>query len=279
MSKVNITRVSLEDAIRRKGEGKTDRDRLRREEAAGIEPEKGPDAASETTGLAAPGCRRHRVLQVAGPGLPDADQRGTPQLHEVAQVITGKCRQNVSPGRSSGQSGFDGSVSGKSETVWTSRPGFPGRRVQESLARQAIAATAVTDSNDRNSKRSVADQAQQPEVDGLLEPEVFNAEPTSGHPGLTGITGRRKAIARLPSGPPCNWRDMTLVLSCSSSRDLDHPVRARLPGRQVNGIDHPNCNAQSLSVLKQRDPPKNDRGGPVDDSCRRAEPGALRLQC
>ena len=43
MNKDKITRVSLEDAIRRKGEGKTDRDRLRREEAAGIEPEKDPD--------------------------------------------------------------------------------------------------------------------------------------------------------------------------------------------------------------------------------------------
>ena len=43
MNKENITRITLEDAIRRKGEGKTDWERLRREEAAGIEPAKDPD--------------------------------------------------------------------------------------------------------------------------------------------------------------------------------------------------------------------------------------------
>ncbi len=43
MKRENITRVTLEDAIRRKSEGKTDWERLRREEAAGIEPEKDPD--------------------------------------------------------------------------------------------------------------------------------------------------------------------------------------------------------------------------------------------
>ncbi|MCY3878023.1 MAG: BrnA antitoxin family protein [Rhodobacteraceae bacterium] len=43
MKTENITRITLEDAIRRKGEGKTDWERLRREEAAGIEPEKDPD--------------------------------------------------------------------------------------------------------------------------------------------------------------------------------------------------------------------------------------------
>ena len=43
MNKENITRITLEDAIRRKGEGKTDWERLRREEAAGIEPERDSD--------------------------------------------------------------------------------------------------------------------------------------------------------------------------------------------------------------------------------------------
>ena len=43
MNKENIKRITLEDAIRRKGEGMTDWERLRREEAAGIEPEKDPD--------------------------------------------------------------------------------------------------------------------------------------------------------------------------------------------------------------------------------------------
>ena len=38
-----ITRITLEDAARRKSEGKTDWERLRREEAAGIEPEKDAD--------------------------------------------------------------------------------------------------------------------------------------------------------------------------------------------------------------------------------------------
>lgn len=43
MSKDNITRVTPQDATRRKSEGKTDWERLRREEAAGIEPERDPD--------------------------------------------------------------------------------------------------------------------------------------------------------------------------------------------------------------------------------------------
>ena len=43
MNRENITRITLEEAIRRKGEEKTDWERLRREEAAGIEPEKDPD--------------------------------------------------------------------------------------------------------------------------------------------------------------------------------------------------------------------------------------------
>ena len=43
MNKENITKITMEDAIHRKGEGKTDWERLRREEAAGIEPEKDPD--------------------------------------------------------------------------------------------------------------------------------------------------------------------------------------------------------------------------------------------
>ena len=45
MTNDNITRVTLEEAIRRKGEGKTDWERLRREAEAGIEPEKDPDEA------------------------------------------------------------------------------------------------------------------------------------------------------------------------------------------------------------------------------------------
>ncbi len=43
MNKENTTRITLEDAIRRKGEGKTDWERLRLEEAAGIEPDEDPD--------------------------------------------------------------------------------------------------------------------------------------------------------------------------------------------------------------------------------------------
>ena len=43
MNRENITRITLEEAIRRKGEEKTDWERLRREEEAGIEPEKDPD--------------------------------------------------------------------------------------------------------------------------------------------------------------------------------------------------------------------------------------------
>ena len=39
----NFTGISLEDAIRRKGEGRTDWERLRREEEAGLEPERDPD--------------------------------------------------------------------------------------------------------------------------------------------------------------------------------------------------------------------------------------------
>ena len=43
MKKDSITRIALEDAIRQRGKGKTDWERLRREEEAGIEPEKDPD--------------------------------------------------------------------------------------------------------------------------------------------------------------------------------------------------------------------------------------------
>ncbi len=43
MNELKITRITLEDATRRKSEGKTDWERLRREEAAGIEPEKDAD--------------------------------------------------------------------------------------------------------------------------------------------------------------------------------------------------------------------------------------------
>ena len=43
MGEENITRITLEDAMRLKGEGKTDWWRLRREVAAGIEPERDPD--------------------------------------------------------------------------------------------------------------------------------------------------------------------------------------------------------------------------------------------
>ena len=39
MSDETITRMSLEEAIRRKGEGQTDWKRLRREQEAGLEPE------------------------------------------------------------------------------------------------------------------------------------------------------------------------------------------------------------------------------------------------
>ena len=39
MSEERITSISLEEAIRRKGEGRTDWDRLRREAEQGIEPE------------------------------------------------------------------------------------------------------------------------------------------------------------------------------------------------------------------------------------------------
>lgn len=39
MKKENITTITLEEVIGRKGEGKTDWERLRREEETGIEPE------------------------------------------------------------------------------------------------------------------------------------------------------------------------------------------------------------------------------------------------
>ena len=41
--KKNVTGISLEDAIRRKDGGRTDWERLRREEEAGLEPERDPD--------------------------------------------------------------------------------------------------------------------------------------------------------------------------------------------------------------------------------------------
>ncbi|MYE01321.1 MAG: BrnA antitoxin family protein [Alphaproteobacteria bacterium] len=43
MSEKNITSMSLSEALLRRGEDRTDWDRLRREEAAGIEPEADPD--------------------------------------------------------------------------------------------------------------------------------------------------------------------------------------------------------------------------------------------
>lgn len=43
MKNENTTRISLKDAIRRKGEGRTNWESLCRKEAAGIEPEKDPD--------------------------------------------------------------------------------------------------------------------------------------------------------------------------------------------------------------------------------------------
>ena len=43
MTKENITRITLEDALRNKGQGKTDWEALDREEAAGIEPIPDPD--------------------------------------------------------------------------------------------------------------------------------------------------------------------------------------------------------------------------------------------
>lgn len=43
MNADNITRVTLVDAVRRKGGGRTDWEKLRREEAAGLEPGKDPD--------------------------------------------------------------------------------------------------------------------------------------------------------------------------------------------------------------------------------------------
>ena len=43
MSEKNITSMSLSEALLRRGDSRTDWDRLRREEAAGIEPEADPD--------------------------------------------------------------------------------------------------------------------------------------------------------------------------------------------------------------------------------------------
>ena len=43
MSDENITRMTLEEAILRKSEDRTDWERLRRERDAGVEPEKDPD--------------------------------------------------------------------------------------------------------------------------------------------------------------------------------------------------------------------------------------------
>ena len=43
MNEKNISRMSLEEAIRRKGEGQTDWERLRCEREQGIEPEIEPD--------------------------------------------------------------------------------------------------------------------------------------------------------------------------------------------------------------------------------------------
>ena len=43
MSEENITSMSLSEALLRRGESRTDWNRLRREEAAGIEPEADPD--------------------------------------------------------------------------------------------------------------------------------------------------------------------------------------------------------------------------------------------
>ena len=43
MNDETITRMSLEEAIRRKGEGQTDWERLRREQEVGLEPEVDPD--------------------------------------------------------------------------------------------------------------------------------------------------------------------------------------------------------------------------------------------
>ena len=43
MSEESITRVSLQELIHRKGKGRTDWERLRREEEQGIEPEPDPD--------------------------------------------------------------------------------------------------------------------------------------------------------------------------------------------------------------------------------------------
>ena len=43
MNKENITRISLEDAILRKGDGRTDWERLRREEESDLEPKRDPD--------------------------------------------------------------------------------------------------------------------------------------------------------------------------------------------------------------------------------------------
>ncbi|MDE0207200.1 MAG: BrnA antitoxin family protein [Candidatus Tectomicrobia bacterium] len=43
MKEETITRMSLEEAVRRKGKGQTDWERLRREQEAGLEPEVDPE--------------------------------------------------------------------------------------------------------------------------------------------------------------------------------------------------------------------------------------------
>ena len=51
MNKETLTCMSLEEAIRRKGTGLTDWNRLRREEAAGIEPEIDEEEEGEFSGV------------------------------------------------------------------------------------------------------------------------------------------------------------------------------------------------------------------------------------
>lgn len=43
MKEETVTRMSLEEAVRRKGKGQTDWERLRREQEAGLEPDSDPD--------------------------------------------------------------------------------------------------------------------------------------------------------------------------------------------------------------------------------------------
>ena len=43
MNEETITRMSLEEAVRRRGKGQTDWERLRREQEAGLEPDVDPD--------------------------------------------------------------------------------------------------------------------------------------------------------------------------------------------------------------------------------------------